>query len=134
MIPALLIASVLFVGILTAHYAVPATSRPRLQDRGTIGFVGMSFLLFVLHLAEVGVFAGGYELGRALGLGDFKRPAEVNFMDVYYFSLTTFTTLGLGKAMPTGHLASLAGLESFTGFLCIAMSGSAFFRWVQREA
>nr|WP_281373873.1 ion channel [Parvularcula dongshanensis] len=90
-------------------------------------------VLLALHLAEVGAFAGAYELGRALGLGDFKEPAEADFMDIYYFSMATFTTLGLGKVMPTGHLASLAGLESFTGFLSISMSASAFFQWVQKE-
>lgn len=133
MIPALLIASVLFVGVLTTHYAVLTVSVPKLRDRGMVGFAALCLLLFVLHLVEVAAFAGAYELGRALDIGDFERPAAASFMDVYYFSLTTFTTLGLGKAMPTGHLASLAGLESFTGFLCIAMSGSALFQWVQKE-
>lgn len=85
MIAALLIASVLFVGVLTTHYAVLRISVPKLKHRGMAGFAGLCLLLFALHLAEVGVFAGAYELGRALGIGDFKKPAEADFMDVYYF-------------------------------------------------
>lgn len=133
MITAFTIAIVLFVGILTTHFWVLTTAVPRLRKRGTFGFVGLCLLLFALHLVEVGAFAGAFELGRALEIGDFKKPEEADFMDIYYFSMATFTTLGLGKVMPTGHLASLAGLESFTGFLCISMSASAFFQWVQKE-
>ncbi len=133
MIGALTIGGALFVAVLSFHYAVLAAVVPRARARGTIGFVCFCALLLALHLIEVGAFAAAYEIGRSIGIGDFKKPAEADFMDIYYFSMATFTTLGLGKVMPTGHLASIAGLESFTGFLCISMSASAFFQWIQKE-
>ena len=49
-------------------------------------------------------------------------------MDVYYFALATYSTLGLGKVMPQGHLAFVAGVGSFCGFLAISMSASALFQ------
>ncbi|ADM10809.1 hypothetical protein PB2503_00200 [Parvularcula bermudensis HTCC2503] len=84
--------------------------------------------LILLHFAEVGLYAAGFELGRAVGIGTFSKPPGADFMDVYYFSLATFTTLGLGKAMPEGHLAFIAGVEAFNGFLCISMSASMLFK------
>ena len=51
-----------------------------------------------------------------------------DFMDVYYFSLATFATLGLGKVMPMGHLAFVAGVEGLTRFVCITLSASVVFQ------
>ncbi|MEH6709986.1 MAG: ion channel [Paraglaciecola polaris] len=46
---------------------------------------------------------------------------------IFYFSLTTITTLGLGSAEPTGDLRMIAGIESATGFLLISCSASKLF-------
>ena len=72
------------------------------------------------------VFAVAYKAGLFLDLGDFKQPASSG--DIFYFSLTTITTLGLGSIEPTGHLRMLAGVESATGFLLISCSASKVFQ------
>ena len=41
-------------------------------------------------------------------------------MDIFYFSLVNYTSLGLGDIYPTGHSRFLAGLESLNGFLLIS--------------
>ena len=133
MIATLLLAGTLFVGVLVAHFFALKAGTRWMAGRGAVGFAAFCLGLFVLHLFEVGLFAGGFEIGRALGLGEFQKPAEADAMDVFYFSLASFTTLGLGKVMPIGHLASLAGIESFTGFLCVSMSAAALFKQVERE-
>ena len=74
------------------------------------------------------IFTLAYEVGLYLELGGFKQPATS--IDIFYFSLTTITTLGLGSIEPTGHLRMLAGVESATGFLLISCSASKVFRTV----
>ena len=43
-------------------------------------------------------------------------------MDVFYFSLVSYTSLGLGDIVPTGHLRFVAGVEALNGFLLISCS------------
>lgn len=133
MILAILLSALLFVATLTAHRLVTRGLVRFGQGRGTARFALIVFALLIAHLAEVGLFAGGYELGRALGLGGFREPDGAAFMDVYYFSLATYATLGLGKVMPMGHLAFVAGVEAFCGFLAITMSATALFQVTQDD-
>lgn len=72
------------------------------------------------------LFSCAYWLGETAGIGTFKSPAE--FEDIFYFSLTTITTLGLGSIEPTDNLRMVAGIESATGFLLISCSASHVFK------
>ncbi|AEA96546.1 ion channel [Alteromonas mediterranea] len=72
------------------------------------------------------IFTLAYEIGLYFELGDFKQPATS--IDIFYFSLTTITTLGLGSIEPDGHLRVIAGVESATGFLLISCSASKVFK------
>jgi len=78
------------------------------------------------QLLLAAIFTLAYEIGIYLELGDFKQPATS--MDIFYFSLTTITTLGLGSIEPDGHLRMVAGVESATGFLLISCSASKVFK------
>ena len=86
----------------------------------------MVFIAISSQLLLAVVFAMAYKAGLTLELGGFKQPATG--IDIFYFSLTTITTLGLGSIEPTGHLRMLAGVESATGFLLISYSASKVFR------
>ncbi len=98
--------------------------------RRSIGPSGRTFifvLVAVISQAAIALlFACAYWLGEAAGIGSFKSPAE--FADIFYFSLTTITTLGLGSIEPTANLRMLAGVESATGFLLISCSASHVFK------
>lgn len=128
MILAILLASTIFVTTLTLHWTImKRISIDRSRLTAPI-FAGICLILLTMHFLEVGLYALGFELGRAMELGDFSKPPSANFMDIYFFALATFTTLGLGKVMPTEHLAFIAGVSSFNGFLCISMSASFLFK------
>lgn len=80
------------------------------------------------HLAEAGIYAAGFIAGRELGIGGFKGiDAPMSFMDVYYFSLVNYTSLGLGDIYPNGHLRFMAGVESLNGFLLISCSAAFIY-------
>ncbi|MEM6411386.1 MAG: potassium channel family protein [Pseudomonadota bacterium] len=69
-------------------------------------------MLFVLHSAEVWVYACAYQI-----LGEFS-----SFEDALYFSATTFSTVGYGDLIISSEWRLLAALESMNGFLLIGWS------------
>jgi len=90
--------------------------------------VGVAVLSQILI---AGVFTCTYLLGQKLELGDFVQSTTLS--DIFYFSLTTITTLGLGSIEPTEHLRMVAGIESATGFLLISCSAQKVYTTMQRN-
>lgn len=127
---ALLITAVLFTGTLAGHCFVARVLAERLTGRNNAEFLVLCWTLGVIHITQVGLYAGGFAIGEWLGAGSFDQSVPMSAMDIFYFSLVNFTTLGLGQVFPTGHLRFIAGFEAFNGFLCISLSASLVFRWV----
>jgi len=93
-------------------------------------------LVFLVHLAEVMLFAIAYYLmhwteglGRLAG-GSDAGPAD--FLRYFYFSISSYTTLGFGDIVPVGALRILAGIEALTGLVLIAWSASFSYFMMER--
>lgn len=98
--------------------------------RMIIGFYAVG----AAHLTEAGLYALGFVFGRALGLGGFESAdSTMGMMQIYYFSLVNYTSLGLGDIYPTDHLRFMAGMESLNGFLLISCSAAFIFLLMQGE-
>ncbi len=99
----------------------------------------MLFILagvFAAHLVEVMLFAAAYYfmewsswLGSLGGMGDGD---ENHFVNYFYFSITTFTTLGVGDIIPTGAVRIVAGIESLIGLVLIAWSASFSYLMMEK--
>ncbi|MEQ9040214.1 MAG: ion channel [Silicimonas sp.] len=102
-------------------------------------FTQPSRLLFALytlataHVVEAGLYALGFSFGEIIGIGGFAQENVDSFMDVFYFSVVNYSSLGLGDIYPTGHLRFLAGVEALNGFLLISCSASTIFLVVTRK-
>ena len=70
------------------------------------------------------IFTLAYEIGLYFELGDFKQPATS--MDIFYFSLTTITTLGLGYR--AGRTSTNDSRVESLRFLLISCSASKVFK------
>jgi hypothetical protein len=86
----------------------------------------------VLHLAQVWIF------GAALWLllqwpasGALAGEDALGFLDLVYFSLICFTTVGFGEIWPTGPIRFFAGTEALSGFVLITWSAS--FTYLEME-
>lgn len=80
------------------------------------------------HLVEIGLYTGAYALGDGvLALGSFGGLAVVQPLDYLYFSIVSYTSLGLGDVFPNGHLRFITGVEALNGLLLIAWSGSFIY-------
>ncbi|KAF0676494.1 ion channel [Profundibacterium mesophilum] len=91
-------------------------------------------LIGLLHIGEALIFAIVFEVAQGMDLGAFKAEAPLDFMDVYYFSIVNYTTLGLGDIYPAGHLRFMAGVQSLLGFLLLSCSASHLFSLNQSKA
>lgn len=81
--------------------------------------------VFLGHLIEIGLFAVAYYvLDQLLHLGEFTKDFYPSALNYFYFSVVSFTTLGLTDFHPTGIIKIIAGLESLIGFLLITWSAS----------
>ncbi|MFX0543862.1 ion channel [Roseovarius sp. S1116L3] len=123
--------AVLLFGLCGVVHAHAMSFVMRLTERRNVtGMRGLLVALYVLamaHVAEAGLYALGFALGEQMGVGGFKAGNVTSFMDVFYFSVVNYTSLGLGDIYPTGHLRFLAGVEALNGFLLISCSASTIF-------
>ena len=120
----------LVVAAIFIHYEVlDRMSRfiPRLpfkpRARVIVGFSGA----LLAHTLEVLLFAVGYWLFSAFGLGQLVGNFDGSLADYTYFSYSTFTTVGYGDIAPEGHMRWLAGVESLTGFMLVTWTASYLY-------
>lgn len=81
-----------------------------------LGIAGAAFGLFVLHAAEIWLYAALYVLSGALG----------GFEEALYFSTSTYTTIGYGDVVLPKGWRVLGAIEGATGLILLGWS-TAFF-------
>lgn len=85
------------------------------------------FSLFLVHLIEVQLFAFAMVLMDKMGLGHLggATAGEASLvLDYFYFSMASYTTLGLGDIVPHGLVRLVAAIEALCGLMLIAWSAS----------
>lgn len=88
----------------------------------------ISYLVIAYILVNL-VFAMIYYLIGVEHLTGIDKSDPLNeFIDVFFFSSQTFTTVGYGRIAPVGFLASLvATFEAFLGLLTFAIATGLFY-------
>ena len=80
------------------------------------------------HIIEIVLYAAAYAFSvHALDIGEFSGVSVEGPLDYLYFSIVTYTSLGLGDVFPGGHLRFITGVEALNGLLLIAWSGSFIY-------
>ena len=85
-------------------------------------------LLMGIHIVEMGWFAGVFYIAdQWLDLGGFTAPFKTTFIDYFYQSAITYSTLGMASAAPTGYIKIVSGIFSVVGFVLLTWSASFFY-------
>ncbi|VAW20379.1 hypothetical protein MNBD_ALPHA12-179 [hydrothermal vent metagenome] len=128
MLIAILLTLVLVVASIFVHYEMlrlissamqKMSGTPRRRLLLAIGVV------FVAHIIEISLFAIGFGLMQhRWGLGEISGTIEGGWVDFFYFSASSYTTLGMGDLFPSGDLRFVAAIESLAGLVLIGWSAS----------
>ncbi len=101
---------------------------PRLSIRHRLRVVCGIFGALMAHITEVWLFAFGYYfMVHSQGFGSLQGNFDESLLDCSYFSIITYTSLGIGDIEPIGPLRFLAGLEALTGLVLITWTASFMF-------
>jgi hypothetical protein len=112
------------ITILTSHLTIPHRALSLVVIAGVL----------LAHLLEICVFAAGFFLMHEhLGLGSVAGQFNGSALDYFYFSATTYSTLGVGDLFPTGPIRLVAGIEALTGFVLIGWSASFTYLSMQKS-
>ena len=88
---------------------------------------------FLAHLGEITLFAVGFWVMQLHpGLGKIGGELEGGPLDFLYFSMTVYTTLGIGDVAPIGLMRLPAGTESLVGLVLITWTASFSYLAMER--
>ena len=93
------------------------------------------FALFALHLVEVSLYAFGIALLDWARLGSLTGEIardEPMLIEYVYFSIASYTTLGIGDIIPHGGMRIIAGIEALNGLVLITWSASFTYLTMER--
>jgi len=95
--------------------------------------IGFALLLAVIaHLLEVLIFAIALYFMLSHSLITFSIDAP-NFFDIFYFSGTTYTTVGYGDIVLIGNGRIVSVVESLMGLVLIAWTASFTYYEMNRK-
>ena len=104
-----------------------------LSISGRAQILAIIAMVFVAHLVEVGLYMATYfACHNWWDLGGIHGDTEGGLVDYFYFSITTFTTLGFGDVQPRGPVRLIAGVESLNGLVLIGWSASFTYLSMER--
>jgi hypothetical protein len=93
---------------------------PRLEGRPRTQILFTVLASFIGHTIAVWAFGAAYFiLARWFGFGMIMGNIEHHLLDYVYFSVVSYSSLGLGDVTPTGGLRLLVGVEAILGLILI---------------
>ena len=128
MLQTILLTFALVVASVFVHYEMlraTSTAMPKMLVLPRYRLLVVIGVAFVAHIIEICLFSVGYWLMQSSwGLGEIVGPLEGDWLDFFYFSAASYTTLGMGDLLPTGEMRLLASVESLAGLVLIGWSAS----------
>jgi hypothetical protein len=133
---AMLACVVLVLATILIHYEVLRLASNHVHDlpiAPRLRIIPVMIAAFVGHTLEVWLYGIAYwALAGHFGLGAISGVAPDGFEDYIYFSAVTYTSLGFGDLVPTGHMRLLAGVEGLNGLILIGWSASFTYLAMER--
>ncbi|MBX2868732.1 MAG: potassium channel family protein [Acidiferrobacterales bacterium] len=85
------------------------------------------------HTVEVWIYGVAiYGLANVPEMGGLTGLDSGGLVDCLYFSLSNYTSLGMGDIQPQGMIRFVAGFEALTGLVLITWTASFLFLEMQR--
>lgn len=105
----------------------------QLTQRRRIHLLMSVFGALFAHVIEIALYGiGFYLLVKSGDLGTLIGANGSSLSDCFYFSISNYTSLGMGDIQPEGPLRFVAGLEALTGLVLITWTASFLFLEMQK--
>jgi hypothetical protein len=77
------------------------------------------------HILHIVLYALAYLWLHANGqYGDIGGAETLSFAEAFYFSISSYTTLGIGDLFPHGALRIISGFEALNGLVMVGWTAS----------
>lgn len=128
---ALLIAASIFIHYETLRLTTIGASDLRVHPRRRLWL--MLAAAIGSHLIHITLYAGAFLLLEyQFGLGAIEGPDGGHFNDAFYFSIVSYTTLGIGDIYPVGQARLLSGVEALNGLVMVTWTASMTYLYMER--
>ncbi len=88
---------------------------------------------FVSHICQVFIYALAYLLLEKVGgFGSIDGPRGHDLGDAFYFSVSSYTTLGIGDLFPRGALRLISGVEALNGLVMVGWTASMTYLYMEK--
>lgn len=134
-IAGVLISFTLIAASLYLHFSVLRTMSRHFVKRQiaiTRPMMIVMTIIFLTHVLEITLFALAFYVMGHVGLGGLSGAHSSTAADYFYFSIATYSTLGIGDIAPEGAMRMVAGIEALAGLLLIAWSASFTYLMMER--
>lgn len=134
----ILIAMTLVALTFVTHFAILKFLAQQVRDEGSKlrwPLLTVTFSLFVAHVIEVLLYAMAFYAIDMAGIGGLEgavHSSHATLADHFYFSIASYTTLGIGDIVPHGTIRLVAGFEALNGLVLIAWSASFTYLMMER--
>jgi hypothetical protein len=126
----------LILATVMIHYEILRATSDRVARLSVAPRARVLVVIFAVlgaHVLEIGLYALAYYLMQdRMGIGGIVGETDGTMVDFLYFSITTYTTLGVGDLYPLGATRLVAGSESLIGLVLIGWSASFTFLEMQK--
>ena len=132
----LLISLLLVATTIAVHYEVLRFTSQRVSHLRIFPRMRIIMILVAAlasHLTQIMFYALTYLLLEDLGgFGTIGGERGHDFEDVFYFSITSYTTLGFGDLVPTGELRIISGIEALNGLVMVGWTASMTYLYMEK--
>lgn len=94
-------------------------------------FIVLAFAL-ASHLVHVLLYAAAFYWMTHDGHYGEIINGDGSFSEAFYFSISSYTTLGIGDILPTGAIRILSGMEALNGLVMVGWTASFTYLTMER--
>ncbi|MBT8427668.1 MAG: potassium channel family protein [Erythrobacter sp.] len=131
-----IISLILVAATIAIHYEVlrftsQRLTHVRIPPRPRI--ILMLVAALISHVTHVMLYAAAFLLLEEFGgFGSIDGDRGHSLEDAFYFSITSYTTLGIGDLYPTGALRIISGIEALNGLVMVGWTASVTYLYMEK--
>lgn len=133
---AILISLLLVAATIAIHYETLRLTSSRLTHLPIVPrmrIIVMLIAALVSHMLQILLYAIVYlGLENMAGMGSIDGQRGHGLEDAFYFSITSYTTLGIGDLYPTGALRLISGVEALNGLVMVGWTASMTYLYMEK--